>query len=92
MSPIAAVSVAPARAVPVIVGWPVALFAVVTVAISELVTTPSPVPEVSPCPVTVRVKISPSPAVSAGIVTTGMALAASSNITPLVGPEVCLQL
>ena len=42
-------------------------------------------------PVTVRVKVSSVPAVSAGIVTTGVALAASSNVTPVVGPEVCLQ-
>ena len=44
-----------------------------------------------PRPVTVRVKVSSAPSVSAGIVTTGFALVASSNVTPLVGPEVCLQ-
>ena len=43
-------------------------------------------------PVTVRVKVSSVPAVSAGIVTTGVALVSSSNVTPLVGPEVWLQL
>ena len=32
-------------------------------------------------PVTVRVKVSSVPSVSAGIVTTGVALAASSNVT-----------
>ena len=43
-------------------------------------------------PITVRVKVSSVPAVSAGIVTTGVALSALSNVTPLVGPEVWLQL
>ena len=42
----------------------------------------------SPRPVTVRVKTSSVPTVSAGIVTTALAVLASSNVTPLVGPEV----
>ena len=55
----------------------------VTVAVSVAGTVPS----VPPRPVTVRVKISPVPAGSAGMVTTGVALVASSNVTvtPLAG-------
>ena len=55
------------------------------------VSVPGAEPFVPPRPVTVRVKVSLVPAASAGIVTTGVALVASSNVTPPVGPEVCLQ-
>ena len=49
----------------------------VTVAVSLSVV----MPFVPPRPVTVRVKVSSVPASSAPIVTTGMALASSSNVT-----------
>ena len=50
----------------------------VTVALSVSGTVPR---EMSARPVTVRVKVSSVPSASAGIVTTGVALAASSNVT-----------
>ena len=58
------------------------------VAVTVAVSVPGAAPKVAPRPVTVRVKVSSAPSVSAGIVTTGFALVASSNVTPLVGPEV----
>ena len=62
----------------------------VTVAVSVSGAVPNEVSVARPA--TVRVKVSSVPAVSAGIVTTGVALVSSSNVTPLVGPEVSLQL
>ena len=61
------------------------------VAVTVAVSVSGAVPLVPPRPVTVRVKVSTVSAASAGIVTTGVALVASSNVTPLVGPKVCLQ-
>ena len=62
-----------------------AAFVAVTLALSV----PGAVPREASVarPVTVRVKVSSVPSASAGIVTTGVALAASSNVTvtPLVG-------
>ena len=45
------------------------------------------IPSVPPRPVTVRVKVSSVSAISSGIVTSGMALVALSNVTvtPLAG-------
>ena len=55
----------------------------VTLAVSAAVSIPS----VPPRPVTVRVKVSSVPAASVWIVTSGVALVASSNVTltPLAG-------
>ena len=53
----------------------------VTLAVSVAVAMPS----VPPRPVTVRVKVSLVPASSSGIVTSGVALVSSSNVTPLTG-------
>ena len=57
--------------------------AAVTVALSVAAATPLTPPR----PVTVRVNVNSVPAASAGIVTAGVALAASSNVTdtPLAG-------
>ena len=49
------------------------------------VSVPGAVPLMPPRPVTVRVKVSAVFSVSAGIVTTGVALALLSNVTPLAG-------
>ena len=55
----------------------VGLAVTVTVAVSVSVA----MPFVPPRPVTVRVKVSSAPSACAGIVTTGVALVSSSNVT-----------
>ena len=61
--------------------------AFVAVAVTLAASVAGAMPSVPPRGVTVRVKVSSVPAVSAGIVTSGVALAASSNVTvtPLAG-------
>ena len=65
----------------------VAVGAVFAVAVTLAVSVAGAIPFVPPRPVTVRVKVSSVSSVSAGIVTTGLALALLSNVTvtPLAG-------
>ena len=58
-----------------------------SIAVTVAVSVAGAMPSVPPRPVTVRVKVSSGSVASAGMVTTGVALAASSNVTvtPLAG-------